>query len=669
MNLFIKRKVKEIEVEDVFLDKLAQQRERVHSASNKKLEVPLDKNGFFSLLILGFVVFGLLAYSAFYLQVQGKEKYESLAQQNKFINFNLAAERGLVYDRNMDPLVRNQSTFDLWLKKSELPSDRVDDILAEVAPIINQSAAFLQEQLKESSQDDLLIEENLNHQQLVLLSAKESEIPGFNLQKSVTRRYEAPRSLSHVLGYLGKINQDELEILETNNYEFSDSIGKEGIERTYESVLRENKGIIKFERTAQGKIISQEIAQYPSSGQSLVLAIDARLQQKAEETLIKVLQESRAGKGVVIILDSSNGEILTSISWPSFDNNLFADGISQDDFEKLNQDKNNPQLNRAMAGLYPTGSSIKPIMGVAALEEGIITEKTTLFCPATLCVAHQYDQGADCYPDNAYHGYTDIFKAISESVNPFFFMIGGGYTAPLASSPYFDARMPKKFEGLGVLKIDEYLTKFGFGQKTKVDLPGEMEGRAPTPEWKEEYFSTPLSQKWYLGDTYNLSIGQGYFLATPLQLAAGYVPIANQGKMFQPKVGKKILAVNGDEQEIPPVLVKENFVSASTLKTIRQAMRQTVTSPFGSAHYLNDLPVGVAAKTGTAQIYPNKEVYHNWLALFAPYDDLASASNNEKPPIVMVVLIEEVPGLQRAAQNAAKEILQWYYLETATEGP
>ena len=655
------------------MDKLAQKRERERSASSKKLEVPLDKANFYFLLIFGFVIFGFLACSTFYLQAQGKEKYNSLSQQNKFINFNLAAERGVIYDRNEIPLVKNESTFDLWAKKSELPKPRsesesallqgkegADDIFAEVGAIIGKDSSFLKNLIIEAPQDDILIEKKLDHQQLVLLTTREAETPGFKIKKSISRHYESPISLSHVLGYLGKISKDETEILQDKNYEFSDSIGKEGVEKFYEDVLREGKGIVKFERTAQGKVISQQVVQYPSSGESLVLAIDSKLQKKAEEALRWALQESGAKKGVVVILDSSNGEILTSVSWPAFDNNLFAGGISDEDFKGLNEDKNNPQLNRAIAGLYPSGSAIKPIMGTAALEEGIITEKTSLYCPAKLCVAHQFDDGADCYPDNAYHGTSDIKRAIAESVNPFFFMIGGGYTAPPASSPYYDARLPRKFDGLGALKIAQYLNEFGFGQASGVDLPGEMEGRVPTPDWKEKYFKTALLKKWYLGDTYNLAIGQGNFLTTPLQLAAAFVPIANKGKMFRPKVAKEILSADGKKQEIPPFLIKENFISSATLRIIRAGMRQTVTSLAGSANYLNDLPVTVAAKTGTAQIYPNKDIYENWLVVFGPYAEKTSP-DNEKPPIVMVVLIEEVPGLQKAAQRAGKEILQWYF--------
>ena len=652
MPLYIKRKVKEVGIEDIFLDKLAQKREQEHFVSSKKLEVPLDKNGFFSLLVFGFLIFGFLAGFTFYLQAQGKEKYNSLSQQNKFTNFNLSAERGIIYDRNLLPLVKNESTFELWVKKSELPKENYNQAIIAISSIIQKPAEFIRNLIDSAIQDDFLIAGDLNHEQLVLLTAEQAEFPGFIIKKNILRQYQGPLSMGHILGYLGKISQGEVAVLQSNNYEFADYIGKEGLEKYYENILKEKKGIVKFARTAQGKIISQEVVQYPASGQSLVLSIDAKLQKKSEQALTLALAENGLKKGVVVILDPRNGEMLTSVSWPSFDNNLFANGISIEDFQRLNDDKNNPQLNRVIAGLYPSGSAIKPVMATAALEEGIVNEKTILYCPPKLCAPHQYDQGADCYPDNAYHGYTDVKRAIAESVNPFFYMIGGGYTAPKPSNEYYDPKLPKKFEGLGIMKIAQYLNLFGFGQTANIDLPGEASGRVPAPEWKEAYFKTPATQKWYLGDTYNLSIGQGYFLTTPLQLAQAIMAIANSGKLYQPKIAKEILLDNNQKQAIPPILIRENFVASSTLKIVRTGMRQTVTSPAGSAHSLNVLPIAVSAKTGTAQIYPNKKIYLNWIAVYAPSDN---------PEMVMVVLIEEVVGLKSTAQRVAREILDWQF--------
>ena len=653
---------KEVEIEDVFLDRLAQKREKENLISSKRLETPLDKKAFFGLLVAGFFIFCLLTGFTFYLQIQGKEKYESLAQQNRFVNSNIAATRGVIYDRNKIPLVENESSFDLWLKKSALPGDREEYIIGEVALSLKKSPDIIKEQIRSANQDDILIEKNLNHEQLVLLSVKEQEITGFRSRKNIVRHYQEPQSLSHILGYLGKISPDDLTSLDLADYNLQDYIGKSGVEKTYEKILKENKGLVNIQRTAQGKIVSQEIVEYPSSGNSLVLSLDLALQKKAEQILSSMIKESGSKKeaGVVIIMDYSNGEIMAMVSLPTFDNNLFSGGISQDDFQKILEKKNNPQFNRSIAGLYPTGSTAKPFVGLGALEEGLISEQTTIYCPENLCVAHQFDDKADCYPDWKYHGPANITRAIAESVNPFFYIIGGGYTAPKRASSFYNERLPKKFEGLGALRIAQYLSLFGFGKETGIDLPSELAGRVPTPEWKQNYFKTPASQKWYLGDSYNLSIGQGYFLATPLQVAQAFGAIANNGKMFRPKLGKEIITPDGKTQEIPSVLIKESFVSSSSLAIMRAAMKETVVSPVGSAHILNSLPVSVAAKTGTAQIYPNKDIFHNWVAAFTPFAQ-AEIKNEKNRPLVIVVLIEEVPGLSRIAVRAAYDILEWYY--------
>ncbi|MEK7103808.1 MAG: penicillin-binding transpeptidase domain-containing protein, partial [Patescibacteria group bacterium] len=207
--------------------------------------------------------------------------------------------------------------------------------------------------------------------------------------------------------------------------------------------------------------------------------------------------------------------------------------------------------------------------------------------------------------------------------------------------------------GLGIARVKKYLNLFGFGEKTGIDLPSEQEGRVPDPAWKQSYFKTALEQKWYLGDTYNLSIGQGYLLATPLQLAVGYAAIANGGKLIKPHLAKSFLSSTSTlAVDFIPEITRENFISTSTLEIVRQGMRQTVTSPSGNAFSLSGLPVAVAAKTGTAQSYGKAEIYNNWIGAFAPYDN---------PEIVLVVMIEEVPGLRGSAQQTAKSILNWYF--------
>jgi len=635
---------REIELEEIFLDKLLKEREKERGVSQKKLETPLERINFIILFLFGVFLFALLLFFTFRLQIIEKEKYTTQALGNKFITLHLTSERGIIYDRNLRPLVVNEVSFDLWFSKFELPQDKKEEVLNEVARIIEEDIEVLKEAIEKNEDEKILLKKDLNHQQLILFETKKEGLPGFEIKKRILRNYENLLSLSHILGYLGEISSQQLRQLP--DYEVGDYVGKEGVERTYEQVLRERKGKIQIEQDAQGKEISREIVEYPQSGDSLVLSLDFSLQEKVEEALKDVLQEIGAEKGVVVALNPQNGEVLASVSWPSFNNNLFARGITFEELQKLNEDERNPQLNRAIGGVYPTGSTIKPLIATAALEEGIVKETTEIFCPLELCLVNIYSGEGDCFPDWTFHGWTNIKKAIAESVNPFFYTIGGGYIAPPSSSEFYDSRLPLKFDGLGVTKIAKYLRLFGLGGTTGVDLPGEVKGRVPDPAWKEKYFADKprAEQIWYLGDTYNLSIGQGYLLATPLQMATAFQAIANNGKIFKPKIAK----------ESAPELVKENFISQETLRIVKQGMRQAVTSPSGSAFSLSALPVAAAAKTGTAQIYPKKEIYHNWIAVFAPY---------ENPEILLTIVIEKVEGARIAAQAVAQQILEWYFTQ------
>ena len=647
---------REIEFEEIFLDKLLKEREEEKGVSQRKLETPLERINFIILFLLGVFLFSILLFFTFRLQVTEKEKYVAQALENKFITLHLTSERGIIYDRNMRPLVLNEVSFDLWFSKSELPKDKKENVLNEIARIIEENEEVLKEAIEKNEEEKILLKKDLNHQQLILLETKKERLPGFKIEKRILRNYENLLSLSHILGYLGEISSQQLR--QFGDYEVGDYVGKEGVERSYEQVLKERKGEIQIERDAEGKEISRKIIEYPQSGDSLVLSLDFSLQKKVEEALKNILQEIGAEKGAAVALNPQNGEVLASVSWPSFNNNLFARGITSEELQKLNEDERNPQLNRAIGGVYLTGSTIKPLIATAALAEGIVKDTTEIFCPLELCLVNIYTGEGDCFPDWTFHGWTNIKKAIAESVNPFFYTIGGGYTVPSPSSEFFDQRLPLEFDGLGVTKIAKYLRLFGLGEKTKIDLPGEVSGRVPDPAWKEKYFAarTRAQQIWYLGDTYNLSIGQGYLLATPLQMAAAFQAIANQGKIFKPKIAKEILDATGDpKEELGPELIKENLISEEFLRIVKQGMRQAVSSPSGSAFSLSALPVKACAKTGTAQIYPKKEIYHNWITVFAPY---------ESPEIVLTVVIENVEGTRIAAQKAAQEILDWYFSNT-----
>jgi len=580
---------------------------------SKKLELPLSEKNFLLLFIFGGFLMLVLFFFSFKTQVLQGYYYKEKATDNQFVVYKFSAQRGIIYDRNNQQLVYNETGFDLW----------------------NNASSTIEK-------------ENLTHEELVFFEANPNT--EFSVVKKTRRSYNITPGLCHLLGYIGRVSESDLE--KDASYLPSDYIGKEGIERIYESVLKEQKGEILIERTAQGKEISRQVSKEPQSGGGIVLSLDLPLQQKVAEAFI-ALKANGIEKGAVIALQPQTGEVLALFSSPFFDNNLFSSPISQADWQALNQDKNKPQLNRSIAGLYPTGSAIKPFVAYAGLEEGVITEKTTLYCPKQLCIPNKYTDEATCFEDWAFHGYTDVKRALAESVNPFFYMTAGGYVAPKKSSPYYDSRLPNNFVGLGAMKLGEYLSMFGFGTTTGIDLPGEVAGRVPTPQWKQDYFKTIEQQQWYLGDTYNLSIGQGYLLATPLQLITYFLPIANKGTLYQPQLLKQVLSEKGDVVgSFDPVILKQDFLNQKNLDIVREGMRQAVVNSAGSSHSLNRLPVSSAAKTGTAQIFPVKEIYDNWVVVFAPYDN---------PEIVLLVLLEEVEGLQPLAQRTAFTILNWYF--------
>ncbi len=356
--------------------------------------------------------------------------------------------------------------------------------------------------------------------------------------------------------------------------------------------------------------------------------IDYGLQEKIAEYLGGAVKDYGAKGGSAVAVNPETGEVLAMVSVPSFDNNIFSESLSNKEYNDLVNNPNVSFYNRAVSGEYPIGSTIKPFIAVAALEQGIITPEQEIYCPAEIEL-----KDGTVKKDWAFHGWTDLKKAIAESVDTYFYMVGGGY---------------KDFVGLGIAKIEPYLEKFGFGKKTGIDLPQEGMGLVPDPGWKQ----TKTGISWYPGDTYNISIGQGYFKATPLQLTMATSSIANGGKLMKPELVKSITDDNNKTiKSFEPEVVSSNFVSASAVDSVRGAMRETVLSSAGTARSLQYLPVSSAAKTGTAQT-GKAEVYHNWISVFAPYDS---------PQIVLTVMVESVPGNTGLANLVARETLGYYF--------
>lgn len=643
-NIFKKNKKSdffEIEPHEIFLDELAQKKEKEYGISEKKFEVPLSQTKL-KIFYIGFVILVVFLFSkTINLGIAKGDYYSELAQDNCHNVGFFNSVRGVIYDSKMNQMVFNRTSYDLILDRKNLPGDETRKaIIAGVAEILKEKPQDLLKKIEEWEFDFVLIKENLDHDNLVLLKTKIKDLKGFEIKENTVREYKDTSFFSHLLGFTGKINPQELK--ELKEYSVSDYIGKQGLEKFYEETLRGIPGRVLVERDAKGNKISENLISEAKTGDSLVLWLDSELQKKIEEALKASLDRVGSKRGVAIAMDPNTGGILSLVSLPNFDNNLFSQGISVEDLKKLNENPNYPLFNRAIAGGYPVGSTIKPLMASAALQEKIISPDQNILCQGSISIPNPYDpEHPSVFLDWATHGWTDLRKAIAQSCNVYFYTIGGGYQ----SQP-----------GLGVERIKKYLQLFGWGKETGVDIAGEIPGLLPDPAWKENYFKDPQKKIWRIGDTYHLSIGQGDIFVTPLQVVMAFSAIANNGKLYQPLAVKEIIEGSSDSSKIvkkmEPKIIRENFINSDNLKIVREGMREGVI--YGSSVLLNDLPVKAASKTGTAQT-SRDEVYHNWVTVFAPYDN---------PQIVLTVLIEDVQGMQYAALPVAKEILNWYFART-----
>jgi len=673
-NKKIKTYFKEdIEPQETLLDDLAKKREEEFGISEKKFETPLSKWIFQGFLILSFLSFFILFFRALQLQILEREKYLALANENKFVIYQIKAERGVIYDRNGIQLVFNRPSFDLYFSGTEKIKNCLNQnrslsdcpelkTLREVSQDLKLDFEELKKKIVDSNETPILISENLPQEILILLQTKISanQLPGFQIERNSIRYYPEGKTISHPIGYTGKIRAEEFKA-DPENYTIFDWVGRDGLEKSYEKVLRKNPGKLQIERDALGNVISKKVLQFPDSGKSLVLWLDFNLQKKIEESLEKNLKRVGSERGVAVALDPKTGGVMAMVSLPNFDNNLFS-GKNPEELKKFMEAPSTlelkPLFNRAISGGYLTGSTIKPLIASAALEEKIISpEKKILDDKGMISIPNPY------YPDEPWifrdwkiHGWVDMRKAIAESCNVYFYTIGGGYGDQ---------------EGLGPTRIKKYLELFGWGEKTGIDLPAEETGLIPDPEWKKQNFKKKIDQIWYDGDTYNFSIGQGFLKVTPLQVATAFAAIANGGKLYQPRVLQKIIDSEKNLiEEIKPKVIRQNFIDhrasegsegedenevlidPKNLQIVREGMRESVT--YGSAVLLNDLPVKVAAKTGTAEIWKKGErLYTTWITVFAPYDD---------PQIVLTIMMEDVKDLSTlTVLPAAKEILEWYF--------
>lgn len=580
------------------------------------------------------MLFLVLIVRLFFLQVNNGEYYRGLADNNRLRAQAIIAPRGIIFDAKGQPLVENIPSFELIATPADVLQDEFRDELLKLREFVEfdveEVSAAIAAQSANSFQS-VTVAPNIPKDTAVQFEARASEFPGFSIEHNPIRQYKDPLVFAHVLGYTGKITQKELETDKESVYAFNDYIGKTGIELQYEKYLRGIAGQKQAEVDASGDLKSDRGEIAPIPGQSVSLNIDAGLQT---ELYKQIIARNGNRKAAAIALNPQTGQILALISLPGFDSNLFSQGISQKDYELLIADSRRPLFNRAINGTYPPGSTIKPIIASAALQERIVDDKTIIV-----------DNGVLTYGNFLFRGWKpeglgpmDIRSAIAWSSDIYFYTIGGGQAA-------------KNIVGLGPERIGKYATLFGMGQKLGIDLPGEQSGLVASPEWKKNYFSDETLKIWYPGDTYHIAIGQGYMLATPLQVAMWTAVIANGGTLYKPYILDKVMDGAGKTiLENRPEVIRAAFIDPQNIEIVREGMRQTVTS--GTARSLNDLAINVAGKTGTAQ-FDSAEAgsTHAWFTAFAPY---------ENPEIVITVLIEAGGEGSSAASPVVKETLKWW---------
>ena len=611
------------------VDSLSEQK---NSSDNKSLGLVVSRktiNLWLAVLLASLLI--LVGRTA-YLQLWRGSYFSSIAEGNRLRIRDIKANRGVIYDRHRNLLVENVPGFSLAIVPVDLEKEKQKEIADQLSAIAEKSTEEILQIIAAAlpySYQPITIEENLTQDQAMLVEILASRYPGVILKIDNTRDYLAAPgqlSLSHVLGYPGKIEEDKLAEYLVNGYSIDDYVGKAGLELFYERVLKGENGKEQVEVDATGQAKEVLASKKPIPGQNLVLTIDSDLQRQAEIALKRSLGAFGKKKGAVVVLDPNSGEVLALVNLPAFDNNLFSQGIGQEDFSALINDPNQPLFNRAISGEYPSGSTFKLIVAAAALEEGLITSQTSFQSVGGIAVASWFFEDWKA----GGHGWTNIYKAIAESVNTFFYIIGGGY---------------EELTGLGVSRIREYAEKFGLSQKLGIDLPSEAAGFLPSKEWKEGV----KKERWYIGDTYNLSIGQGDILVTPLQIAGWTSVFASAGKLYRPYLVKEILDnENNVVTQIKPQILNQDFISPENIKIVNVGLRQAVLT--GSARGLSGLPVAVAAKTGTAQ-WSSKYQNHAWLTAFAPY---------QNPQIVVTVLVEEGGEGSTAALPVAYEIINWW---------
>lgn len=592
------------------------------------LEILLSERVFRVVLLILIPLFlGLVAQLVSLNVVQGPF-FRARAEANMTDVRIQAAPRGIVVDRFGKPLVHNEPSTKVFLSPRDFPEDPEERlrIVKQVSTALRMDSAELVKKIEQKDwdiSDRLLVTDGATHDELVTLSAL--NLKGVDIEPSFTRVQEVPYAFSHVLGYTGLVNAKDLERDPTLTID--DEIGRAGLESYYDSYLRGVNGEELFYRNAQGKLEEKKAARAPVPGGMLETYIDRDLQTYMYDRLKQGLADLGRNAGAAIAMNPQNGEVLGLVSVPGFDASDVAASLDA---------PYTPFFNRAISGLYNPGSTIKPLDALAALTEGVIDNKKEIFSKGYIELPNPYDPARPSrFVDWRPNGWINVRTALAKSSNIYFYEVIGGF---------------EDQKGLGIETLKEWWRKFRLDQPTGIDLPGEQKGFLPDPAWKE----AAKGQPWRVGDTYNVAIGQGDILVTPIGLLNYISAVANGGILYKPRIVKDIKDENGavvKSMTDPQVNADLTSLIGPALPDVQEGMREVVSEPFGTAHSLSLLPFQAAAKTGTAQIDNNTRT-NAFFVGYAPF---------KTPQIALMVLVENAKEGSMNTIPIAKDILLWYY--------
>ena len=593
------------------------------------------------LLVFGGMLLSILLFRLFYLQVVSHEHFTTLSEDNRVKLQPLPPNRGLIFDRNGILLAENLPSYRL-----EITPEQVDDMGATLSALeyvieirdIDRSR-FEKLLARKPRFEAIPLRFHLDDEEVARFSVNRHRFPGVDITARLARHYPQGSLAVHALGYVGRIDEKALQVLDSSNYRGTSHVGKNGIEKTYEELLHGEVGLQQVETTAQGRIIRVLDSTPPVSGRNLYLTLDSRVQAVAEAAFGDY-------SGSAIAIDPNNGDILAFVSLPTYDPNPFVNGIDYDDYAALRNNDREPLFNRALRGQYPPGSTIKPFMGLAGLETGVTGGHSQTYCPGFYRLPGKDRKYRDWKRTG--HGTVDLNTAITQSCDVYFYDLA---------------------QSLGIDRIHDYLQHFGFGKATGIDIQGELSGLLPSKEWKRSRRDLP----WFPGETIITGIGQGFFLVTPTQLAAATAALANGGHMIQPQIVHAEQEAESDDlvPHQPQLLETITINNQQHWDQVIAAMTDVVHSARGTARRIGtDSPYRIAGKTGTAQVFGLKEEEkydaeaiaeklrdHALFIAFAPVDE---------PRIAVAVIVENGGGGGSVAAPIARKIMDAYLQGPAT---